>query len=364
MRIVIDDKIPFIRGVLEPFAEIVYLEGSKIRNEDIREADGLIIRTRTICDESLLRNSKVKFIATATIGYDHIDTDFCFRNGIKWSNAPGSNAQSVAQYISSALIRFSDKKEFSLTGKKIGIVGVGNVGSQVARIAGLLGMEVLLNDPPREETEKKNIFCPIEQICEQADIITFHVPLIREGSHKTYQFLNEDFFSRLKKKPLFINTSRGEIVTAKTLINASNQNHIGGLVIDCWENEPLINRDLLQKTDIATPHIAGYSTDGKANATARSVRSVSNFFGFGIDDWQVPFLPEPSEPVISLSGTENDLTQAILHTYDVLQDDCCLRKNPDLFEALRGNYPLRREFKAYTVSGSYSSVLKELGFRQ
>jgi erythronate-4-phosphate dehydrogenase len=363
IKIIIDNKIPFIRGVLEPFAEIFYIEGNKICNSDVREADGLIIRTRTLCNESLLKNSNVRFIVTATIGYDHIDTDYCRRNNIAWTNAPGSNAQSVAQYVTSALLQLSLKKNFSLTEKKIGIIGVGNVGSKVAESSIILGMKVLLNDPPREEKEGKHNFCSLQQICEEADIITLHVPLIHEGKHKTYHFLDHTFFSRLKKKPILINTARGEIISSQILKKALYNHYIDDLVLDCWENEPFIDRELLRETSIGTPHIAGYSLDGKANATMMSVRSVSKFFGFPLDHWQVSHLPEPSEPEMFISDPEKDLAKAVLHTYNIMQDDFHLKKNPASFEELRGNYPLRREYNAYTLHGPYSETLVKLGFR-
>ena len=360
MKFVIDDKIPYIKGVLEPYAEVVYLPGDSISGQDVQDADGLIIRTRTLCNATLLEKSRIRFIATATIGYDHIDTVFCQKQGIAWTNAAGCNAQSVAQYIASAIIALSLKYKFDLKAKTIGIVGVGNVGKLVASLSEVLGMRVLHNDPPREEREGKNNFVSLEQIKEEADIITFHTPLIREGKYPTYHMADDFFFSDLNKKPIIINSARGEIIDTPAIKNAIKKGKLGGVVIDCWENEPEIDLELLSKADIGTPHIAGYSADGKANATSMSVQAISRFFHLGLDNWKVDSLPAPQHPVVYME--KEDISKTILQSYNILRDDEELRNNPALFEELRGNYPLRREYGAYKIEGYYSKVLGKLGF--
>ncbi|MDP4207082.1 MAG: NAD(P)-dependent oxidoreductase, partial [Bacteroidota bacterium] len=186
MKIIIDDKIPYIRGVFEPFAEVHYLSGAATTPEIAHNADALITRTRTICNQKLLENSTVKFIATATIGYDHIDTEWCKSAGIEWTNAPGCNSSSVEQYVLAAILYQAREKGLILKGKTLGVVGVGNVGSKVARVGQLLGMKVLLNDPPRERAEGEGIFTSLDHILEEADIITLHVPLQHEGTDKTF----------------------------------------------------------------------------------------------------------------------------------------------------------------------------------
>jgi erythronate-4-phosphate dehydrogenase len=341
VKFIIDDKIPYIKGALEPYSEVVYLPGDKISKQDVQDADGLIIRTRTLCNAALLEGSHVRFIATATIGYDHIDTAFCQEQGIAWTNAAGCNAQSVAEYIASAVVALSLKYKFDLKSKTIGIVGVGNVGRRVAALSGILGMKVLLNDPPREEREGKNNFVSLKQIKEEADIITFHTPLTKEGKYPTYHIVDDSFFSDLNKKPVIINSARGEIIDTAALKNAIAEGKLSGAVIDCWENEPEIDLDLLEKVDIGTPHIAGYSADGKANATSMSVQAVSRFFHLGLDDWRVGSLPMPESPVVDMG--EEDVSKVILRSYDILQDDARLRSDPALFEELRGNYPVRRD---------------------
>ncbi len=199
MKIVIDDKIPYIKGALEPFAEVVYLPGKETTPEVVKDADAIITRTRTKCNQNLLEGSTVKYIATATIGFDHIDTEFCKEAGIEWTNAPGCNAESVNQYIASALFSWSMRKRTDLTGKTIGIVGVGHVGSRVAKLCKTIGMSVLLNDPPRERAESPEQFVSLKTIQQEADIITFHVPLNMEGEDATFHLVNEDFLQNLGK---------------------------------------------------------------------------------------------------------------------------------------------------------------------
>ena len=195
MKIIIDDKIPYIRGAFENVAEVVYLPGSKTTPDVVKDADAIVTRTRTICNEKLLVGSSVKFIATATIGYDHIDTDYCDAAGIKWTNAPGCNSKSVEQYIASVLMVLAERKNLQLKDMCIGVVGVGNVGSKVARICEIFGMKVLLNDPPRERTEGSEKFVNIDRIKEEADIITLHVPLNMKGEDVTYHMADDTFFS-------------------------------------------------------------------------------------------------------------------------------------------------------------------------
>jgi erythronate-4-phosphate dehydrogenase len=278
MKIIIDDKIPYIRGAFEGVAEVVYLPGSKTTPEVVKDADAIVTRTRTICNEKLLAGSSVKFIATATIGYDHIDTDYCDAAGIKWTNAPGCNSKSVEQYIASTLMVLAERKNLNLKDLCIGVVGVGNVGNKVARICDLFGMKVLLNDPPRERVEGSAAFVSLKQVMDEADFITLHVPLNMKGEDATFHLGNEAFFAELKRNQILINSCRGEVVDTLSVKAALQNGQISGFVCDCWENEPDIDLELLAMTEIATPHIAGYSKDGKATGTQMSVQSIIQFF--------------------------------------------------------------------------------------
>jgi erythronate-4-phosphate dehydrogenase len=372
MKIIIDDKIPYIRGAFESVAEVIYLPGSKTTPEVVKDADAIITRTRTNCNEKLLSGSSVKFIATATIGYDHIDTEYCDRAGIKWTNAPGCNSKSVEQYIASVLMVLAERKHLQLKDLCIGIVGVGNVGSKVANVCRLFGMKVLLNDPPRERTEGLASFVTLDQIKDEADIITLHVPLNLAGTDATFHLGNEAFCSSLKRKPFLINSCRGEVIETNAVKAALKNEQLAGFVCDCWENEPDIDLELLALTELATPHIAGYSKDGKATGTRMTVHAVSDFFKLGLNNWLPEGVELPTHPFIELDGTamnEQDiLSRAILSTYDIQLDDKQFRNNPSLFEPLRGDYPTRREYPAFTINpvnigSSVLGKLKKLGFK-
>lgn len=345
MKIIIDNKIPYIKEAVRTIAdEIVYAPGKDFTPELVRDADALIIRTRTHCNRELLEGSRVKFIATATIGFDHIDTDYCQQTGIEWRNAPGCNSASVAQYVQSSLLIWKSLRNRELSGLTIGIVGVGNVGSKIAKVAQDFGMRVLLNDLPREEKEGSGSFTSLNKIAEECDIITFHVPLYKEGNYKTFHLANREFFQSLKRKPIIINTSRGEVIDTDALLEALNNQTISDAIIDVWEHEPDINRELLEKVMIGTPHIAGYSADGKANATRMSLDAICCFFQIK-GKYEIN-APAPASPIIYAKNHE----EALLQMYNPTNDSDRLKTQPELFETLRGDYPLRREEEAYIIN--------------
>ena len=323
MKVVIDHKIPYIKEAIEKIAdEVVYLPGNAFTPEAVKDADALIVRTRTRCNRELLEGSQVKFIATATIGYDHIDAAYCQKVGITWTNCPGCNAGSVEQYIYSTLCLLKEKKGLDLGKATLGIVGVGHVGSRVKRMAESLGMKVLLNDPPRADRGEEG-FVDLETILRESDVITFHTPLNREGKYATYHLVDEDLLFSLKRTPFIINASRGEVVDTASLLAALAAGKVKGAVIDTWEYEPSISRELLEVAFLATPHIAGYSADGKANATRMSLEALCRFFGIEADFKIVP----PEGPC----------------DYDPTRDSEWLKAAPEKFEWFRGNYPIRRE---------------------
>lgn len=368
MNIIADKNIPYLKGVAEKLGNVTYLDGADFSHDTIKEADTLIVRTVTHFDETILRGTNVKLICSATIGYDHIDTAYCDAHNIVWKNAPGCNSGSVQQYIISSLITIASKKGFKLQDKTIGIIGVGNVGKKVAKACETLGMRILLNDPPRKRSEGNNDFVDLKDIMEGADIITFHTPLIKEGEDRTLHMANSDFFSSLKKKPIIINSARGSIVDTVAIKDALKAELISGAIIDCWENEPRIDIEYLSMVDIATPHIAGYSADGKANATRMSLESVANFYNLdksSIIDIQAP---TPSNPIIDLDNyknTENRIYEAILETYNPMKDFTQLKAAPDTFKQLRNEYPLRREYHAYTIRNASDEeriILNKLEF--
>ncbi|WP_029903367.1 4-phosphoerythronate dehydrogenase PdxB [Prevotella sp. 10(H)] len=368
MKIIADKNIPYLKGIAEKFGEVTYLEGAAFTREAIQEADTLIVRTVTRFDESNLKDTNVELICSATIGYDHIDTVYCDAHGIAWRNAPGCNSGSVMQYIISSLIVMSRKKDFDLRGNTIGIVGVGNVGKKVARACRILGMNVLLNDPPRQAVEKNDSFVTLDVIKKEADIITFHSPLIKDGKYKTYHLADDNFFSSLKKKPIIINSARGGIVDTVAIKSALKTGQISGAIIDCWENEPFIDLEYLNMVDIATPHIAGYSADGKANATRMSLESIAEFYGFSkepVKEVKEPLAPYPLIYLDIFNGSDNRIYDAILESYNPVNDFARLKHAPDTFKDLRNKYPLRREYFAYEVINAFQeerNTLDSLGF--
>ena len=373
MKIVCDNKIPFLRGVLEPFAQVVYLPGKETTPEVVRDADALITRTRTKCNEALLKGSQVQVIATATIGFDHIDTAWCDRNGIFWENAPGCNSGSVQQYIASVLVTLARKYGFRLADKTLGVVGVGHVGRKVARIASLLGMKVLLNDPPRARKEGSEGFVGLDELCAQSDLITVHVPLQREGEDATWHLFDRARLESLRPDQILINSSRGPVVDNAALKDVLLSGGLKAAVLDVWEGEPELDPELVWALALSTPHIAGYSADGKANGTSAAVQTVSRCLGLPLATWEVEEIPAPPQALsftVEAAGKsmQEVLTEAILHTYDVSQDSNALRGALDQFEKLRGDYPVRREFPAFTVSlkdgpPEMAERLKAIGFK-
>lgn len=370
MKIVCDNKIPFLRGVFESCADVVYIPGDSISSDDVRDADALIVRTRTRCDRFLLEGSSVKVIATATIGYDHIDTEWVESAGIVWHNAPGCNSASVAQYVASVLSVLSIKHSIDLEGLTLGVVGVGNVGGKVAQVGESFGMKILLNDPPRASREGNDRFVSLDELVSCSDIISIHVPLYMDGENRTFHLFDEGRIADMKPDSFLINSSRGEVVDNAALRKALAENLIRGAVLDVWEGEPLIDSSFAGMLELATAHIAGYSADGKANGTGTAVRAVSEVLGLPLTDWTPSDIPLPEQSLefsIESSDRRTALKEAVLHTYDVRNDSLALCSDCSAFERLRGEYPVRREFSAFRVNVSGNSLLlqenlKKLGF--
>ena len=257
MKIVCDNKIPFLKGVLEPYADVVYLPGKETTPEVVRDADAIITRTRTACNEALLAGSQVQVIATATIGFDHIDAAWCDAHGIYWENAPGCNSGSVRQYIASVLVTLARRYGLDLENTALGVVGVGNVGRKVAAIARALGMKVLLNDPPRARREGPDAFVSLDEICAQSDIITVHVPLSNEGEDATWHLFDAARLATLRPDQILINSSRGPVVDNAALKAVLQKSGLKAAVLDVWEGEPQLDPELVGLLALSTPHLAG-----------------------------------------------------------------------------------------------------------
>ena len=361
--------------------EVKVVEGRQITPEAVRDAEVLLVRSVTKVGAELLSGSKVRFVGTATIGFDYIDVVFLRQNNIGFASAPGSNANSAAEYVIAALLEIGQRDDIDLEDKSIGIIGAGNVGGRAAKKASALGMKVYLNDPPlqryknshREHREHRvnkeldNALLRIEQLTGKAeflpieelfgcDFITLHTPLTFEGIDRTFHLADENFFKSLKERCVFINTSRGGVVDSGALKATIRAGKLRAVVLDVWENEPNIDMELLRMVDIGTPHIAGYSLDGKIAGMIMIYKAACKYFGlearYDIED----FLPEPTVRQLRInpkSGTEQDvLAGAVRKVYDIRKDDARLRwilerpaeKRGEFFDSLRRNYPVRREF--------------------
>lgn len=341
MKFVIDQAIPFIKGVFEPYASTVYKDGTAISREDLLDADALIIRTRTRCNADLLEGTQVKIISTAAIGTDHVDMAWCNENGIFVQNAPGSNAGGVMNYVFSALYGAASRERIPLTGATIGIVGAGHVGSRIEGMARHLGFKVLLCDPPRALEEGPAQFVELDQLLAESDVVSLSVPL----NASTQKMADGKFFDKMKFGAFFINTARGEIVDDDALMAAFPK--LGPVIIDTWNNEPNVDVNLIAKTTIATPHIAGYSHQGKQRATAAAVRSVARYFKIEplYEFFPVTEIAELEAVKLNLTGlTQGEITSVFQYNYPIFTDDFMFRVNPEKFDELRHLYRYRREF--------------------
>lgn len=362
MRILIDNAIPFIHGTLESLADVYYMEGDKMRAENIVNVDILIVRTRTQCNQALLHGSSVKYIFTATIGTDHIDLTYCKANNILVRSAIGCNAGGVAQYVISAIHTYAKKKRIPFSQLTLGIVGVGHTGKKVEQYAKALGIKILLNDPPRAEKEGTLHFLPLETVLQEADMLSFHVPLTLEGKYPTYHLLDEKRLSHIRNNSLIINTSRGDLIQDERIFRSYMKRTSSSFVFDVWKNEPYIDPLTLQHSWIGTPHIAGYSLEGKWNATQMAL----DFFA---EINRVPPIKLLPLKVVELTIPTNkidDILDFVLSLYPIASDNQSLRMHPDQFELLRNTYAFRREFGGYTLQGnieaSLLNTLKRLDF--
>ncbi len=374
MKIVADANIPFVEECFSSIGDVVVVPGREIGRDITADADVLVVRSITKVDEALLAGGSVKFAATATIGTEHVDGRYLADAGIGFASAPGCNANSVAEYVVAALLAMGKKHRFTLEGKSIGIVGVGNVGSRVEAKTRALGMKPVLNDPPlgRGTGEKK--YVPLDALM-GCDFVTMHTPLTFEGVDETFHLADEGFFGALKEGAFFINTSRGGVVDTAGVKNALASGRLAGAILDVWENEPNIDGDLILKAELSTPHIAGYSFDGKVAGLMMIYRAVCEYFGLEVQREAGDFLPAPDVPEIEVDERAAD-EQTIIHdtvqqVYVINRDDFNTREillvpeaeRGGFFDDLRKNYPVRREFPNTAIVGldAEGSLAKKLG---
>ncbi len=378
LKIIADINIPFVEKCFSSLGQVQVIGGREMTPWVVADADILLVRSITPVGVDLLAGSKVRFVATATIGFDHIDLDFLGQKNIGFTSAPGSNANSAAEYVIASLLEVTRKHKIKLEGKSIGVIGVGNVGGRVAKKCDALGMRVLLNDPPLQRKTKDKKYLPLKELYD-CDFITFHTPLTFEGQDKTYHLGDESFFDSLKTGCVFINASRGDVVDGRALKATIKSKRLKAIVLDVWENEPNIDTELLEMVDIGTPHIAGYSLDGKIAGMIMIYKSVCDYFSmepaYDIND----FLPEPAVPLLEVDSDTDDeqnlLSGAVRNIYRIDEDDKRMRgvlnepvgEAGRYFDSLRKNYPVRREFQNTIVSvkGDNPNIgkkLKGIGF--
>ena len=389
MKIICATNMPFAAEAFGTLGETLILEGRDIVAGNVRDADLLALRSTTKVNRGLLEGSRVRFVGTATIGTDHLDISYLEEVGIRWCYAPGCNANSVSEYVTSALLRTGRKHGIRLAGKTMGIIGVGNVGSRVAVKARALGMRVLLNDPPREREVlagravraglEPGPFASLDRILDEADIVTLHVPLTKEGEDRTLHMVDEAFLGRLRKGCLFLNAARGAVVKSDALAAMVRSGKLGPVVMDTWEGEPAVRPELVPLAEIATPHIAGHSFEGKVMGTVMVYREACRFLGVQPCWAHEPLMPPPIVPEIRVeaAGREDEaiLWEVVSRVYDIGEDDRRFRDSMVLpeaarvreFDRQRKDYPERREFrysKVFVRNGSATLItaLEALGF--
>ncbi len=379
IHIVADEKIPFVKAAFSHIGDLTLLPGRSISKEHLKNADLLLTRSVTQINRYLLETSRVKMVASATIGTDHVDLEYLNSHDIQFAFAAGGNAKSVAEYVMAAILEFAVKQGKRLSNLSLGIVGIGNIGRLVARMAEGLGITVLKNDPPLAEKTNERYFFPLTEIA-KCDIVTIHVPIIKSGSYKTNHLFDQELMSKLQPGSLLINTSRGAVVANLALKEALTNKNISAAILDVWENEPNIDIELLNQVFIATPHIAGYSLDGKTNCTEIIYRKVCEYFGFTPKWKPQDSLLEPDNAQLEYNDLNlpdlEFLHKIVKNTYDIKKDDSRMRSRliesgrnvAAEFDRLRNDYPIRREFRNYQIEVQKNRKLlllklQALGFR-
>jgi len=374
MRIAVDEAIPHSQAAFAATGEVRLFSGRSVRPADLSDVDALIVRSVTRVDARLLAGSPLRFVGTATIGMDHLDLDYLRLRGIRYANAAGSNANSVAEYVVAALLATAERRGWRLSAKSLGVIGVGRIGTLVAGKAAALGMNVLLCDPPLRESTGDARYGFLDDVL-GADILTLHVPLTAEGPYPTRHLVNRQLLRRLSGRQFLINSARGAVVCGPDLLVALRERWIEGAVLDVWEGEPMMDHDLLQLVDLGTPHIAGYSQDGKAQGTAMILDELCRFFGISAV-WDRSRMYAPVQRLFPQSGAEGEaaVRSVVLQAYDIRRDDADLRAVVGMpamaagerFDRLRDHYPLRPEFRHFLVEPAAGSgltpVFQALGF--
>lgn len=370
VKILVDENMPYARELFSRLGEVKPVPGRPIPEDELADAQALMVRSVTKVNASLLSGTAVKFVGTATAGTDHVDQAWLGEAGIGFSAAPGCNAIAVVEYVFSALLMLAERDGFTLKDRTVGIVGVGNVGSRLQARLEAWGVRTLLCDPPRADRGDAGDFRPLEALVREADILTFHTPLFKEGTYKTLHLVDDALISALKPGAILINACRGRVVDNAALLTRLEAGQDLSVVLDVWEPEPDLNVELLKRVDIGTPHIAGYTLEGKARGTTQVFEAFSAFIGHRQQVALDTLLPAPEFGRITLHGPLDQPTlKRLAHlVYDVRRDDAPLRKVagiPGEFDKLRKNYLERREWSSLYIQcddAEAASLLHKLGF--
>jgi len=370
VKILVDENMPYARELFSRTGTVVAVPGRPVPQAELDDADGLMVRSVTKVNAELLSGKPVKFVGTATAGTDHIDEAFLQEQGIAFSAAPGCNAIAVVEYVFSSLLLLAERDGFLLKDRTVGIVGVGNVGGRLQARLEALGIKTLLCDPPRADRGDDGEFLPLSTLVADADILTFHTPLFKQGEYKTLHLADEALLKALKPGSILINACRGPVVDNAALLKVLEQRDDLSVILDVWEPEPELSLPLLAKVDIATAHIAGYTLEGKARGTTQVFEAWTAFLGKPQQVALDTLLPAPEFGQITLHGELDQPTlKRLVHlVYDVRRDDAPLRAVaaiPGEFDRLRKNYLERREWSSLQVQCDVEPVaalLKKLGF--
>ncbi|WOZ78783.1 4-phosphoerythronate dehydrogenase PdxB [Kosakonia sacchari] len=370
MKILVDENMPYARDLFSRLGEVKAVPGRPIPVAELADADALMVRSVTKVNDGLLQGTGIKFVGTATAGTDHIDEAFLQQAGIAFSAAPGCNAVAVVEYVFSSLLMLAERDGFALQDRTVGIVGVGNVGGRLQARLEAFGVRTLLCDPPRADRGDDGDFRSLDELVREADVLTFHTPLFKDGPYKTLHLADDALLSRLKPGTILINACRGPVVDNAALLQHLQAGQALSVVLDVWEPEPDLNVDLLNLVDIGTAHIAGYTLEGKARGTTQVFEAFSDFLGKHQQVALDTLLPAPEFGRITLHGPldQSTLKRLVHLVYDVRRDDALLRKvagTPGEFDKLRKNYLERREWSSLYVQcddASAAALLQKLGF--
>ena len=377
MYIVADENIALLDAFFAHLGKLHKGAGRQLSVSDVKAADVLLVRSVTPVNAQLLQESRVRFVGSATIGDDHLDKQWLDSQLITWRTAPACNAQSVVEYVFAALAYLSKNKNLELSHKVLGIIGLGNVGSLLARFAQKLGFKVIGYDPFTQHTAIEQV--ELEVLLQQADIVSLHTPLTKTGAYPSFHLLNENNLGKLKQSVILLNSGRGAVIDNQALLAFMTQKPhvITGLVLDVWEDEPLVNVVLANRADLATPHIAGYSLEGKCRGTEMIYQRLCQYLNQQIKHKLADFLPVNHQVLIwpHLSTIWQNYAALLRKVYPVEQDDQALRQTMCLdthearalaFDKLRKDYWPRRECSAYDlreVPIANQQQMANLGFK-